>query len=84
MLDQVELGLGGVVAQHAVVVAGIALHCVLVLLQVLRKGVRRVAGREGGKEGGREGEREEEEEVIADGRSLARQRRLTVAQREDK
>lgn len=37
MLNQVELGLGGVVAQHAVVVAGIALHRVLVLLQVLRE-----------------------------------------------
>lgn len=50
MLDQVELGLGGVVAQHAVVVAGIPLHRVLVLLQVLWEGMER----EGGE--GREGE----------------------------
>ena len=35
MLDEVELGLGGVAAQHAVVVAGLALHGVLMLLQVL-------------------------------------------------
>lgn len=61
MLNQVELGLGGVVAQHAVVVAGIALHRVLVLLQVLWE----VMGGEGG---------EKQEEVIADGRSLARHR----------
>lgn len=61
MLNQVELGLGRVVAQHAVVVAGIALHCVLVLLQVLWE----VMEREGGRE-------KEEEEVIADGRSLGR------------
>lgn len=45
MLNQVELGLGGVVAQHAVVVAGITLHRVLVLLQVLWE----VMGREGGR-----------------------------------
>lgn len=54
MLDQVELGLGGVVAQHAVVVAGITLHRVLVLLQVLWEGMERGGGGQ--------------EEVIADGR----------------
>lgn len=42
MLDQVELGLGRVVAQHTVVVASITLHCVLVLLQVLWEGTQRV------------------------------------------
>lgn len=41
MLNQVELGLGGVVAEHAVVVAGIALHRVLVLLQVLWEAMER-------------------------------------------
>lgn len=51
MLNQVELGLGGVVAQHAVVVAGITLHGVLVLLQVLWEVMERE--REGGREGGR-------------------------------
>lgn len=35
VLDEVELGLGGVVAQDAVVVAALALHAALVLLQVL-------------------------------------------------
>lgn len=60
MLNQVELGLGRVVAEHAVVVAGIALHRVLVLLQVLWEGM------------GREGGRGREEEVIADGRRLGR------------
>ncbi|TNN87564.1 hypothetical protein EYF80_002281 [Liparis tanakae] len=34
MLDQVELGLGRVVTQHTVVVAGITLHRMFVLLQV--------------------------------------------------
>lgn len=66
MLDQVELGLGGVVAQHAVVVAGITLHRVLVLLQVLWEVMEGERAREGG--------RENQEEVIADGRSLARHR----------
>lgn len=37
MLDEVELGLGGVVTQDAVVVAGLALHRTLVLLQVLHR-----------------------------------------------
>lgn len=36
VLDEVELGLGGVVAQDAVVVAALALHAALVLLQVLQ------------------------------------------------
>lgn len=60
MLDQIELGLGRVVTQHTVVVAGITLHCVFVLLQVLWEGERereregkRVRG--GGEQG--EGER---------------------------
>lgn len=35
VLDEVELGLGRVVAQDAVVVAALALHATLVLLQVL-------------------------------------------------
>ena len=35
VLDEVELGLGGVLAQDAVVVAALALHAALVLLQVL-------------------------------------------------
>lgn len=35
VLDEVELGLGGIVAQDAVVVAALALHSALVLLQVL-------------------------------------------------
>lgn len=35
MLDEVELGFGRVVAQDAVVVAALALHAALVLLQVL-------------------------------------------------
>lgn len=65
MLDQVELGLGGVVAQHAVVVAGIALHRVLVLLQVLWEGRRRVAVGEGGG-GGREKEKEKKLLQMAD------------------
>lgn len=39
MLDQVELGLGRVVAQHTMVVAGITLHSVFVLLQVLWEGM---------------------------------------------
>lgn len=54
MLDQVELGLGGVVAQHTVVVAGIPLHRVLVLLQVLWEEMER------GKGDGKERERERE------------------------
>lgn len=37
MLDEVEFGLGRVVAQHTVVVAGISLHRIFVLLQVLRE-----------------------------------------------
>lgn len=36
VLDEVQLGLGGVVTQDAVVVAGLALHRALMLLQVLR------------------------------------------------
>ena len=40
MLDKVELGLGGVAAQNAVVEAALALHAALVLLQVLRGGER--------------------------------------------
>lgn len=72
MLDQVELGLGGVVAQHAVVVAGITLHRVFVLLQVLWEGMKRERERERRRreERQREGEREGErgKEVIADGR----------------
>ena len=36
VLDEVELGHGGVAAQNAVVVAALALHAALVLLQVLR------------------------------------------------
>lgn len=36
VLDEVELGLGGVVAQDAVVIAALPLHAALVLLQVLR------------------------------------------------
>lgn len=36
VLDEVQLGLGGVVAQDAVVIATFALHSALVLLQVLR------------------------------------------------
>lgn len=55
MLNQVELGLGGVVAEHAVVVAGIALHRVLVLLQVLWEAMERE--RERGREGGRRREK---------------------------
>lgn len=35
MLDEVQLGLGGVVTQDTVVVARLALHSVLVLLQML-------------------------------------------------
>lgn len=35
VLDEVQLGLGGVAAQDAVVVAALALHAALVLLQVL-------------------------------------------------
>ena len=46
MLDQVELGLGRVVTQHTVVVAGITLHRVLVLLQVLWEGMERERGME--------------------------------------
>lgn len=42
MLDEVELGLGRVVAQNAMVVAGITLHSVFVLLQVLRE--EKIAG----------------------------------------
>lgn len=37
MLDEVELGLGGVIAQDAVVVAALTLHATLMLLQVLRE-----------------------------------------------
>lgn len=36
VLDEVELGLGGVVAQDTVVVAALALHAALMLLQVLQ------------------------------------------------
>lgn len=36
VLDEVELGLGGVVAQDAVVIAALPLHAALMLLQVLR------------------------------------------------
>lgn len=36
VLDKVELGLGGVAAQDAVVVTALALHAALALLQVLR------------------------------------------------
>lgn len=36
VLDKVELGLGGVAAQDAVVVTALALHAALTLLQVLR------------------------------------------------
>lgn len=36
VLDEVELGLGGVVAQDTVVVAALPLHATLMLLQVLR------------------------------------------------
>lgn len=36
VLDEVQLGLGGVAAQDAVVVAALAFHAALVLLQVLR------------------------------------------------
>lgn len=68
MLDQVELGLGGVVAQHAVVVAGITLHRVFVLLQVLWEGMKRVRERRRREERRRERERGREKEVIADGR----------------
>lgn len=46
MLDQVELGLGRVVTQHTMVVAGITLHRVFVLLQVLWEGMERETGRE--------------------------------------
>lgn len=46
MLDQVELGLGRVVAQHTMVVAGITLHRVFVLLQVLWEGMERERERE--------------------------------------
>lgn len=35
VLDEVQLGLGGVVAQDTVVVAALALHAALMLLQVL-------------------------------------------------
>ena len=38
MLDQVELGLGRVATQHTMVIAGITLHRVFVLLQVLWEG----------------------------------------------
>jgi len=58
MLDQVELGLSRIVTQHAMVVAGITLHCVFVLLQVLWEEV--------GSEMGPEKERKKE--VIVDGR----------------
>lgn len=58
MLDQVELGLGRVVAQHAVVVAGITLHRVFVLLQVLWEETER----EGESE-----ERKSEKVVLVDG-----------------
>lgn len=46
MLDQVELGLGRVVTQHTMVVAGITLHRVFVLLQVLWEGMERGRDRE--------------------------------------
>jgi hypothetical protein len=36
VLDEVELGLGGVVAQDTVVVAALTLHATLMLLQVLQ------------------------------------------------
>lgn len=58
MLDQVELGLGGVAAQHAVVVAGITLHRVFVLLQVLWEGMKRVRERRRREERERERGRE--------------------------
>ena len=68
MLDQVELGLGRVVTQHTMVVAGITLHSVFVLLQVLWEGMERERERERerqrereeGKEWSRERERERE------------------------
>ncbi len=59
MLDQVQLGLGRVVAQHTMVVAGIALHRVFVLLQVLWEEMERETERE---------RRRREKEVIVDGR----------------
>lgn len=68
MLDQVELGLGRVVAKHTMIVAGITLHRVLVLLQVLWEADEREGRTE--TERNTEGERGEkkEKEVIVDGR----------------
>lgn len=57
MLDQVELGLGRVVTQHTMVVAGITLHRVFVLLQVLWEGMD---GERGEKEKERNTEKERE------------------------
>lgn len=72
MLDQVELGLGRVVAQHTMVVAGITLHRVFVLLQVLWEANERERGKDRDGKEHRERERsrgkEREKEVIVDGR----------------
>ena len=73
MLDQVELGLGRVVTQHTMVVAGITLHSVFVLLQVLWEGMERERERDRererkGKNGAeRERDRERERERQRDG-----------------
>lgn len=37
MLHQVQLDLGGVIAQSTVVIAGLGIYCALVLLQVLKE-----------------------------------------------
>lgn len=37
MLYQVQLDLGGVIAQSTVVIAGLGIYCALVLLQVLKE-----------------------------------------------
>lgn len=66
MLDQVELGLGRVVTEHTMVVAGITLHRVFVLLQVLCEGMERETyGKKGTQ---KEREERREKEVIVDGR----------------
>lgn len=76
MLDQVELGLGGVVAQHAVVVAGITLHRVFVLLQVLWEGMKRVRERR------RREERQRERETER-GRERGREKKKKLLQMAD-
>lgn len=60
MLDQVELGLGRVVTQHTMVIAGITLHRVFVLLQVLWEWVESESAREREREKERNIDKEDE------------------------